>query len=46
MRADFPGAGSNQAWGTAGLAPHYKLLLDNQYARVYDIRIPAHTNEA
>lgn len=28
-----------------GLSPNYKLILENQFARTYDIRIPAHTNE-
>jgi hypothetical protein len=45
VRVDFLTAGSVDQWGTTGLAPHYRLLLENQYARVYDIRIPAHTNE-
>src|SRR5205085_2448529 len=45
VRVDFPGSGSSETWDTTGLAPHYKLLLENQYARVYDIRIPAHSNE-
>jgi hypothetical protein len=45
VRVEFPGAGCPETWGRTGLAPHYKLLLENQYTRVYDIRIPAHTNE-
>jgi hypothetical protein len=45
VRVDFLSAGNQDVWGTTGLAPHYKLLLENRYARVYDIRIPAHTNE-
>jgi quercetin dioxygenase-like cupin family protein len=32
-------------WGMAGLSPNYKMLLENQYARVYDIKIPAGTSE-
>jgi len=45
VRVEFPGAGSKETWGRTGLAPNYKMLVENQYARVYDIRIPAHTNE-
>jgi len=45
VRVEFLGAGSAETWGKTGLAPHYELLLENQYTRVYDIRIPAHTNE-
>ena len=44
-RVDFVGSGGSETWGTTGLAPHYKLLFENQYARVYDIRIPAGTKE-
>ena len=45
MRVEFTGQGANETWGRTGLAPKYKVLLENRYARVYDIRIPAHTNE-
>ena len=45
VRIDFPGSGSAETWGSAGLAPNYKVILENRYARVYDIRIAAHTNE-
>lgn len=47
VRIDFPGSGARGAatWGTAGLSPNYKLLFENQYARVYDIKIPAGTKE-
>jgi hypothetical protein len=47
VRVDFLGTGEagGQPWGTSGLSPNYKLLIENQYARVYDIKIPAHTNE-
>jgi quercetin dioxygenase-like cupin family protein len=37
--------GGTETWGTAGLAPHYRLLFENRFARVYDIRIPAGTSE-
>lgn len=45
VRIDFTGPGGSETWGTRGLAPNYRLLLENQFTRVYDIRIPAHTNE-
>lgn len=45
VRVDFLGPGGEQTWGRTGLAPHYKLLFENKYARVCDIRIPAHSNE-
>src|SRR4051794_32596114 len=45
VRIDFLGKGNPERWGNTGLSPHYKVLLDNAYARVYDIYIPAHTNE-
>jgi quercetin dioxygenase-like cupin family protein len=28
-----------------GLPPNYKILVENRYARAYDIRIPAHSYE-
>jgi len=47
VRIEFFDQGTPGAapWGTTGLAPHYKLLFENQYARAYDIRIPAGTSE-
>ena len=44
-RVDFLGPGGSETWGTTGLSPHYKLLFENAYTRVYDIRIPAGTKE-
>lgn len=44
-RIEFLGGGLHQTWGAAGLSPNYKVLFENQYTRVYDIRIPAGTNE-
>ena len=38
-------AGSPEIWGKTGLAPHYTLLSENQYGRVYDIRISAQSYE-
>jgi quercetin dioxygenase-like cupin family protein len=45
VRVEFRDSGSRSTWGKAGLAPHYKLLLENAYARVYEIRIPAGAKE-
>jgi hypothetical protein len=42
---EFLTAGLQETWGMAGLSPNYKMLLENQYARAYDIRIPAQTFE-
>jgi hypothetical protein len=49
-RIDFVGQGSTEQWGTAGISPRYKVLIENRYTRVYDIRIasgekePQHTH--
>ncbi len=45
VRIEFLTSGSQQTWGMTGLSPHYKMLLEDQYARAYDIKIPAHTYE-
>jgi quercetin dioxygenase-like cupin family protein len=45
VQIDFRAAGLADTWGNAGLSPNYKVLLENRYARVYDIRIPAGTRE-
>lgn len=45
VRVEFLGAGSAETWGMTGLAPNYKMLVENRYARAYDIRIPAQTFE-
>jgi len=45
VRTEFLTEGATQTWGAAGLAPNYKLLIENQYTRAYDIRIPAGTRE-
>jgi hypothetical protein len=45
VRIEFLTAGSRETWGMSGLSPHYKMLLENQYARAYDIKIPAQTFE-
>ena len=44
-RTEFLTAGNDESWGHTGLAPNYKVLIENKYARVYDIKIPAHDRE-
>jgi hypothetical protein len=44
-RVVFLGVGSAETWGMTGLSPNYKMLVENQYARVYDIKILAQTFE-
>jgi hypothetical protein len=41
----FLGKGNSEMWGDTGLAPGYRVLVENQYARVYDIRFAAGTSE-
>ena len=45
VRTEFLTDGGAETWGIAGLAPSYELLIENQYARVYDIKIPAGVRE-
>jgi len=45
VRTEFLTEGAGETWGAAGLSPNYKLLIENQYTRVYDIKIPAGTRE-
>jgi quercetin dioxygenase-like cupin family protein len=45
VRIQFRDPASSDTWGVNGLSPNYKLLLENHYTRVYDIRIPAGTRE-
>jgi quercetin dioxygenase-like cupin family protein len=42
---EYFGKGGHETWGSAGLAPHYKLLFENQYGRVYTIKMAAGTSE-
>jgi hypothetical protein len=44
-RIRFLTSGAPSTWGNAGLSPNYVVLAENQYARAYDIRIPAHSFE-
>jgi hypothetical protein len=45
FRVEFPGKGGQDSWGSTGLAPNYKMLFENAYARVYDIRLPSGIRE-
>src|SRR3954454_20662631 len=45
LRVEFRGQGSQEHLGRAGLSFHYKVRLENQWARVYDIFIPRKSNE-
>ena len=45
VRVEFITAGSNAAWGRAGLAPTYEMLYDDQHCRAYTIRIAPHAWE-
>ena len=44
-RIEFLTAGKPETWGMAGLSPNYVMLLENKYARAYDIKIPTQTFE-
>lgn len=45
LRVEFKSAGSPERWGRSGLSSHYQVLLENNFVRVYDIFIPANSNE-
>jgi len=45
LRVDFNTQGSAERWGRTGLSSHYRVLLENDVVRVYDIFIPANSNE-
>ena len=45
VRVEFLTAGRDVTWGMTGLPPNYKMLIENRFARAYDIRIPAHSFE-
>jgi hypothetical protein len=44
-RVEFLTAGNPETWGMSGLSPNYKMLIEDNYARAYDIKIPAQTFE-
>jgi hypothetical protein len=45
VRVEYLTNGSSETWGATGLAPNYKVVLENRYGRVYDIKIPAGAKE-
>jgi len=45
LRIEFPDRGSPERWGRSGLSSHYQVLFENDLVRVYDIFIPAKSNE-
>jgi hypothetical protein len=45
LRIEFPDRGSPERWGRSGLSSHYQVLFENDLVRVYDIFIPANSNE-
>lgn len=45
VRVEFLNKANPETWGMTGLAPNYKMLLENEYARAYDIKIPAQAFE-
>ena len=45
VRAEFLTQGLDQTWGMTGLSPHYTILVENRYARAYNIKIPPQTFE-
>jgi hypothetical protein len=44
-RIGFLTPGDPEMWGMSGLSPNYKMLIENRFARAYDIKIPAQTFE-
>lgn len=45
VRIEFLTPGKEETWGKTGLPPNYTVLVDNRYARAYDIKIAPHTYE-
>jgi hypothetical protein len=45
VSVEFLGKGGQETWGNAGLSPNYRVLFENQYSRVYDIRVAAGRSE-
>jgi hypothetical protein len=41
VRIEFLTAGSSDTWRMTGLAPNYSMIIENRFARAYDIKIPA-----
>ena len=45
VQTEFLTEGSPETWGMTGLSPNYKMIVENRFARAYDIKIPAQTFE-
>jgi hypothetical protein len=45
VRVEFLTPGLQQTWSMAGLSPHYTMIVENRYARAYNIKIPAQSFE-
>ena len=45
VQTEYLGKGGSETWGAAGLARNYKVLFENRYGRVYDIRMAAGKSE-
>lgn len=45
VRVEFLTSGSDETWGRTGMPPNYKILIENRYARAYDIKIAPHMFE-
>ena len=45
VRVEFPGKASTETWGERGFAPDYRMLVENGFARCYNITIPAGLSE-
>jgi quercetin dioxygenase-like cupin family protein len=39
VRVEFLTSGRDETWGRTGMPPNYKILIENRYARAYDIKI-------
>jgi hypothetical protein len=42
VRVEFLTAGGNALWGRTGLAPNSQMIFEDQYSRVYNIRVAPH----
>lgn len=45
VRVEFLTQGKPEIWGMTGLPPNYKILVENRYARAYDIEIAPNSFE-
>jgi quercetin dioxygenase-like cupin family protein len=45
IRIEYLGKGGAEVWGTAGLAPNYKVLFEDSSWRIYDIKVAAGATE-